>query len=302
VARCWNPSRQFGVLNPHLFADHEDHCAVQGSFDLPQFCRVCSYQYGVLKWVEVLEQVCICQSYSSLRTTNMLECTRTGLSIVIVHLVLSIDMPECVGFGARWASADFSLFALHGTLVKICLFPFLAFDDASFTHGVASPMNHLLIYHPTEFATLPLASVPFLCSLICPVCSCSPGRVAAPVLCFEGDCFAPLLFCYSAQGRSRARTIFLKCLSVHPNRTVSRFFESETEVLSSFVAAQVEAAMRDVRAAGVDVMTFGQYMRPTKRHMPVSEYVTPEGFNSWRRLGEDMVRCSWQVEEADGDN
>jgi lipoic acid synthetase len=60
--------------------------------------------------------------------------------------------------------------------------------------------------------------------------------------------------------------------------------------------------MRDVRAAGVDVMTFGQYMRPTKRHMPVSEYVTPEGFNSWRRLGEDMVRCSWQVEEADGDN
>lgn len=62
-----------------------------------------------------------------------------------------------------------------------------------------------------------------------------------------------------------------------------------------YVAAQVEAAMRDVRAAGVDVMTFGQYMRPTKRHMPVSEYVTPEGFDSWRQLGEDMVRCSWQV-------
>lgn len=48
--------------------------------------------------------------------------------------------------------------------------------------------------------------------------------------------------------------------------------------------------MRDVRAAGVDVMTFGQYMRPTKRHMPVSEYVTPEGFEVWRKLGEDMVR------------
>ena len=58
--------------------------------------------------------------------------------------------------------------------------------------------------------------------------------------------------------------------------------------------------MRDVRAAGVDVMTFGQYMRPTKRHMPVLEYVTPEGFERWCKLGEEMVRTRFFVSVFSG--
>lgn len=52
---------------------------------------------------------------------------------------------------------------------------------------------------------------------------------------------------------------------------------------------QVVRTMEKVRAAGVDVMTFGQYMRPTKRHMPVSEYVTPEAFEKYQSLGMEMV-------------
>lgn len=52
---------------------------------------------------------------------------------------------------------------------------------------------------------------------------------------------------------------------------------------------QVVKTMEKVRAAGVDVMTFGQYMRPSKRHMPVSEYITPEAFEKYRVLGIDMV-------------
>ncbi|CAN0914929.1 Lipoyl synthase, mitochondrial [Linum grandiflorum] len=51
---------------------------------------------------------------------------------------------------------------------------------------------------------------------------------------------------------------------------------------------QVVKTMEKVRAAGVDVMTFGQYMRPSKRHMPVSEYITPEAFDKYRVLGMDM--------------
>ncbi|XP_074269925.1 lipoyl synthase 2, mitochondrial [Silene latifolia] len=51
---------------------------------------------------------------------------------------------------------------------------------------------------------------------------------------------------------------------------------------------QVVSTMEKVRAAGVDVMTFGQYMRPTKRHMPVSEYITPEAFENYRVLGMEM--------------
>lgn len=48
--------------------------------------------------------------------------------------------------------------------------------------------------------------------------------------------------------------------------------------------------MRSVREAGVDVMTLGQYMRPTKKHMPVSEFVTPEAFEEYRKLGLEMVQ------------
>ncbi|KAH7860648.1 hypothetical protein Vadar_016177 [Vaccinium darrowii] len=51
---------------------------------------------------------------------------------------------------------------------------------------------------------------------------------------------------------------------------------------------QVLRTMEKVRAAGVDVMTFGQYMRPSKRHMPVSEYITPEAFEKYRTLGMEM--------------
>lgn len=52
---------------------------------------------------------------------------------------------------------------------------------------------------------------------------------------------------------------------------------------------QVVRTMEKVRAAGVDVMTFGQYMRPSKRHMPVTEYITPEAFENYQVLGTQMV-------------
>lgn len=44
---------------------------------------------------------------------------------------------------------------------------------------------------------------------------------------------------------------------------------------------QIERTLHRLREVGVDVVTFGQYMRPTKRHMKVAEYVTPEKFQYW---------------------
>jgi lipoic acid synthetase len=51
---------------------------------------------------------------------------------------------------------------------------------------------------------------------------------------------------------------------------------------------EVIATMRDARDAGIDVITFGQYLRPTKGHLPVVEYVTPEVFDELRVEGENM--------------
>jgi lipoic acid synthetase len=50
----------------------------------------------------------------------------------------------------------------------------------------------------------------------------------------------------------------------------------------------IRATLRDLRTAGVDVVTFGQYLRPTKRHMPVKEFVTPEQFQEWQVEAEGL--------------
>lgn len=44
--------------------------------------------------------------------------------------------------------------------------------------------------------------------------------------------------------------------------------------------------MSDMRAHGVDVLTLGQYLRPTEHHLSVVEYVTPEMFDYYRVKGE----------------
>ncbi|KAI7218024.1 Lipoyl synthase [Hortaea werneckii] len=71
---------------------------------------------------------------------------------------------------------------------------------------------------------------------------------------------------------------------------------------------QLWATLRELRAVGVDVVTFGQYMRPTKRHMKVEEYVTPATFELWRQRALDLgflycasgplVRSSYKAGEA----
>jgi len=47
-------------------------------------------------------------------------------------------------------------------------------------------------------------------------------------------------------------------------------------------------AMEDLRGVDVDILTLGQYLRPSKGHVPVAEYVSPERFESFKRLAEDL--------------
>ncbi|KAI1797734.1 lipoic acid synthase [Ganoderma leucocontextum] len=51
---------------------------------------------------------------------------------------------------------------------------------------------------------------------------------------------------------------------------------------------QIMDALRELRKVNVDVVTFGQYMRPTKRHMKVDRYVEPAEFDRWKQVAEDM--------------
>jgi lipoyl synthase len=52
--------------------------------------------------------------------------------------------------------------------------------------------------------------------------------------------------------------------------------------------AEVVAALRDLREVGCDFLTIGQYLPPSKDHHPVIEYVRPEAFEEYRRLGMEM--------------
>ncbi|KAL8719049.1 MAG: hypothetical protein Q9181_008116 [Wetmoreana brouardii] len=71
---------------------------------------------------------------------------------------------------------------------------------------------------------------------------------------------------------------------------------------------QIWEMLRELRKINTDVVTFGQYMQPTKRHMPVYTYVTPSVFETWRQRALDMgflycasgplVRSSYKAGEA----
>jgi lipoic acid synthetase len=71
---------------------------------------------------------------------------------------------------------------------------------------------------------------------------------------------------------------------------------------------EIVQAIDDVRAAGVDILTFGQYLRPTRNHLPVMRYVTPAEFERYRRLGLErgflevvagpLVRSSYRAERV----
>jgi len=51
---------------------------------------------------------------------------------------------------------------------------------------------------------------------------------------------------------------------------------------------ELTTTLEDLRAIDVDVVTFGQYLQPTRRHLPVKNYVTPEEFEEWQIKAENM--------------
>ncbi|MBW2455286.1 MAG: lipoyl synthase [Deltaproteobacteria bacterium] len=54
---------------------------------------------------------------------------------------------------------------------------------------------------------------------------------------------------------------------------------------------EVVASMADLRAVGVDVLTIGQYLQPSRKHAPVCRYVHPDRFAEWSRMGEELGFC-----------
>jgi lipoic acid synthetase len=70
---------------------------------------------------------------------------------------------------------------------------------------------------------------------------------------------------------------------------------------------EVMGALKDLRSAGCDILTLGQYLQPTLKHLPVVEFVSPEIFEEYGRRAEGMgfvhvasgpmVRSSYHADE-----
>lgn len=68
----------------------------------------------------------------------------------------------------------------------------------------------------------------------------------------------------------------------------ARFTKSSIMVGLGESESDVHKTLRDLRAVDCDIVTFGQYLQPSPRHLPVAEYVTPERFARYQRLAEDL--------------
>jgi lipoic acid synthetase len=72
--------------------------------------------------------------------------------------------------------------------------------------------------------------------------------------------------------------------------------------------AEIYATMSDLRSAAVDILTLGQYLRPTVNHLEIVRYVTPAEFDRYRQqaleigflecVSGPLVRSSYRAERA----
>ena len=74
---------------------------------------------------------------------------------------------------------------------------------------------------------------------------------------------------------------YLKQEGVHRTKSGLMLGLGETE-------EEIIESMEDLRNANVDIITLGQYLQPSKKHLPVAEFITPEQFKKYEVLGKEM--------------
>ena len=104
------------------------------------------------------------------------------------------------------------------------------------------------------------------------------------------------------------RAVALPCWSGRRRATRTIITKSSIMVGVGETDDEVRDTMRDLRAAGVDIVTLGQYLRPTPKHAAVDRFVPPEVFDGWaaeaRAMGfafaasGPLVRSSYKAAEV----
>lgn len=87
-----------------------------------------------------------------------------------------------------------------------------------------------------------------------------------------------------------------------------RFTKSSIMLGLGETDAEVRQCMNDLRAHGVDILTLGQYLQPTTKHLPVIDFISPQKFKEWQQVAEEefgflycasgpLVRSSYRAGE-----
>jgi lipoic acid synthetase len=80
----------------------------------------------------------------------------------------------------------------------------------------------------------------------------------------------------------------LRVLEFVKERDATRFTKTSIMLGLGETDVEIRATLRDLRAIDCDVVTFGQYLQPKKRHLPVEDFVTPAKFAEWQAEAESM--------------
>jgi lipoic acid synthetase len=108
----------------------------------------------------------------------------------------------------------------------------------------------------------------------------------------------------TAANYGRSLTLLARAKWLNPTGTV----KSGLIVGMGETKDEVLGALADLRAVGVDIVTIGQYLRPTAKHRPIHRYVHPDEFTEYKTYGESLglahvesgplVRSSYHAREA----
>jgi lipoic acid synthetase len=91
--------------------------------------------------------------------------------------------------------------------------------------------------------------------------------------------------------RVRPQAVYMRSLDV---LSWAKEMRPETPTKTGFMLGlgetreEVIDLLRDLRAREIDIVTIGQYLRPSAEHLPIDRYVTPEEFREYARLGKEM--------------
>lgn len=80
----------------------------------------------------------------------------------------------------------------------------------------------------------------------------------------------------------------LEALRILKRRQPGKLTKSSIMIGVGETPDEVRETLHDLKDAEVDIVTLGQYLQPTPRHLPVAEYVPPETFAAWEREARDM--------------